>query len=84
MPMGKFLIYTIAGSTIWNTVLLVMGSVVGENWVNMLNIFDQYSHIVLIILMIVFVIGCIIFYNKKTNNFFFKRKKINQKDSSTD
>lgn len=84
MPMGKFLIYTIAGSTIWNTVLLVMGSVVGENWVNMLNIFDQYSHIVLIILMIVFVISCIIFYNKKTNNFFFKRKKINQKDSSTD
>ena len=84
MPMGKFLIYTIAGSTIWNTVLLVMGSIVGENWENMLNIFDQYSHITLIVLVIIFIVACVIFYNKKTNNFFFKRKKISEKDSSTD
>ena len=84
MPMPKFLIYTITGSTIWNTVLLVMGSIVGENWENMLSIFDQYSHITLIVLAIIFVIACVIFYNKKTNNFFFKRKKVKEKDSSTD
>lgn len=84
MPMPKFLIYTITGSTIWNTVLLVMGSIVGENWENMLNIFDQYSHITLIVLAIIFVIACVIFYNKKTNNFFFKRKKVKEEDSSTD
>ena len=83
MPMPKFLIYTITGSTIWNTVLLVMGSIVGENWENMLSIFDQYSHITLIVLAIIFVIACVIFYNKKTNNFFFKRKKVKE-DSSTD
>ena len=47
MPMGKFLIYTITGSTIWNTVLIVIGSIVGENWTNILGIFDNYSHIVL-------------------------------------
>ena len=75
MPMPKFLIYTITGSTIWNTVLLVMGSIVGENWENMLSIFDQYSHITLIVLAIIFVIACVIFYNKKTNNFFSKEKK---------
>lgn len=84
MPMPKFLIYTITGSTIWNTVLLVMGSIVGENWENMLSIFDQYSHITLIVLAIIFVIACVIFYNKKTNNFFFKRKKVKEEDSSTD
>ena len=83
MPMPKFLIYTITGSTIWNTVLLVMGSIVGENWENMLSIFDQYSHITLIVLAIIFVIACVIFYNKKTNNFFFKRKKVKE-DSATD
>ena len=84
MPMPKFLIYTITGSTIWNTVLLVMGSIVGEKREKMLSIFDQYSHITLIVLAIIFVIACVIFYNKKTNNFFFKRKKVKEEDSSTD
>ena len=31
MPMKKFLIYTIAGSAIWNTALTIAGSIVGEN-----------------------------------------------------
>ena len=65
MPMLKFLIYTIAGSTIWNTVLIVIGNMVGENWVNILNIFEQYSHITLIVLVIIFVVGVYIFYWNK-------------------
>ena len=40
MPMLKFLIYTIVGSAIWNTVLIIAGNMVGENWVNILNIFE--------------------------------------------
>ena len=74
MPMGKFLIYTISGSAVWNTVLLTIGNKVGENWANMLTIFDQYSHITLAVLAIVSVIGCLLFYWKKTNKFIFKRK----------
>lgn len=66
MPMLKFLIYTIAGSTIWNTVLIVIGNKVGENWVNILNIFENYSHITLIVLILIFIIACFIFYYKKT------------------
>lgn len=65
MPMVKFLIYTIAGSTVWNTVLITIGNKVGENWVNILNIFDQYSHITLIVLIIIFIVACIVFYKKK-------------------
>ena len=48
MPMLKFLVYTILGSLIWNLVLIVIGSIVGENWVSILNIFDTYSHLVVI------------------------------------
>ena len=66
MPMLKFLIYTIAGSTIWNTVLIVIGNKVGENWVNILNIFENYSNITLIVLILIFIIACFIFYYKKT------------------
>ena len=70
MPMGKFLFYTIAGSLIWNTVLIVIGSILGENWESILNIFDTYSNIVLVLLVIIFVVGVYLFYhtkNKKKN-----------------
>lgn len=83
MPMGKFLIYTLAGSAVWNTVLLTIGNIVGENWTNMLAIFDQYSHITLTVLAIIFVIACLLFYWKKTNKFIFK-KKIYYLGDSTD
>ena len=38
MPMGKFLLYTTVGSLIWNTVLIILGAIVGENWTSILNI----------------------------------------------
>ena len=65
MPMGKFLIYTIAGSLIWNTVLTVLGSSFGENWESILEIFNRYSHIVVILLIIAFVVFVSIFYSKR-------------------
>ena len=65
MAMGKFLVYTITGSLIWNVVLIVMGSIVGENWTSILEIFDTYSHIVLILLIIIFIALVFIFYKKK-------------------
>ena len=65
MPMKKFLLYTAAGSLIWNAALTIAGSIVGENWTNIVDIMDQYSHIILILLIIIFVIAVIIFYKKR-------------------
>ena len=65
MPLGKFFLYTTVGSLIWNTVLIIIGAVVGENWKSILNIFDTYSHIVLVLLVIIFVVGVYLFYHKK-------------------
>ena len=67
MAMGKFLVYTITGSLIWNVVLIVTGSIVGENWTSILEIFDTYSHIVLILLIIIFIALVFIFYRKRLN-----------------
>lgn len=72
MPMKKFLIYTTAGSLIWNSALTIAGSIVGENWTDILEIMDQYSHIIVIALAVLFIIALIIFYSKK-------RKKSNAK-----
>ena len=68
MPMVKFLLYTTFGSLIWNTVLIVIGSIVGNNWESILNIFDTYSHIILVLLVIIFIVGVYIFYRKKSKN----------------
>lgn len=65
MPMAKFLLYTTVGSAIWNTVLIVIGNRVGENWESILGVFDQYSHIVLILLILIFGLFIVWFYTKK-------------------
>ena len=69
MPMKKFLIYTTAGSLIWNAALTIAGSIVGENWTSIVDIMDQYSHIILVLLIIIFIVAVAVFYKK--------RKKIN-------
>ena len=56
MSMSKFLLYTFAGSSIWNTVLLLIGNRVGNNWKDILYIMNQYSHIVLILLILALII----------------------------
>lgn len=65
MPMGKFLIYTTVGTMIWNTVLTILGNKVGENWEDILLIFENYSHIAAIVLVIIFIVGVYYFYHKK-------------------
>lgn len=65
MPMLKFLIYTTFGSLIWNTVLVVIGNRVGENWTSILDILDKYSHIVLVLLIIIAIVCIYLFYSKK-------------------
>ena len=56
MPIVKFLIYTTVGSFIWNTVLIILGYILGENYISVLKILDTYSNIVIFILVIIFII----------------------------
>lgn len=65
MPLGKFTLYTVVGSLIWNTVLSIAGQAVGANWESILAIFEQYSHIAAIVLVILGVGAIVWFYSKK-------------------
>ena len=65
MPMKKFLLYSAAGTLIWNTVLVTLGSIMGKNWKNIVSFMNQYSHIALIILVILFIAAVIYFYSKR-------------------
>lgn len=65
MPFGRFLILTTIGSSIWNTVLIVIGSIVGESWEKIVAIVNEYAVITVVVLAIVFIIGVIFFYKKR-------------------
>ena len=78
MPMGKFLVYTTAGSVIWNTVLVIAGNMVGEKWEDILQIFSDYSHITLVVLIIIFVVGVVWFYRSKSKKVKAKKDDIQE------
>lgn len=56
MPIIKFFTYTTIGSLIWNTVLIILGYVLGENYKSVLKILDTYSYIVILVLVIIFIV----------------------------
>ena len=71
MPMLKFLLYTVAGSAVWNTILVVIGHNLGNNWESILGFFDSLSHVVAIICAVIFVSAMIWwfgFYRRRKNN----------------
>ena len=67
MPFTKFLILTTLGTLIWNTVLTILGSIMGENWYIIASIIENYATVVLVILIILFIIGIILFYKSRKN-----------------
>lgn len=73
MKIPTFLLYTFLGTLIWNTVLTVLGSVLGENWTKLVDIINTYSKVVLVIILILFIIGVIVFYKTRA------KKKKNKK-----
>ena len=73
MNVPKFLVYTTIGSLIWNTVLVVIGAALGDNWEKLVLVMDEYSNIALILIIILFIVIVFMFYKSK-----FKQKKINR------
>lgn len=47
-----FLILTTIGSIIWNTVIILIGNILGSKWTNISHILSTYKHLLLIILFI--------------------------------
>jgi membrane protein DedA with SNARE-associated domain len=68
MPLGRFLIYTTVGTMIWNSLLLLGGILLGQNWTRMMDFVDQYKVVVYILIAIVAVawVFYMIFVRPKT------------------
>lgn len=65
MPMGIFLIYTIVGTIIWNTLLVSLGALLGVSWEKLAWLVGEYSNIMLIVLTISAASGIIWFYRTR-------------------
>lgn len=67
MKLSLFIILTTIGSLIWNTVLVILGSVAGKSWNKIAGAIDAYSKVTLVVLGLIFIIGIFIYYKKKTS-----------------
>ncbi len=70
MPMAKFLLFTVTGTIVWNTLLVMLGAAAGASWERIAVYFDTFSTIVLVILIAVIAVLAYLFYKKR-----FVRKK---------
>jgi membrane protein DedA with SNARE-associated domain len=69
MPLIKFIIYTLGGSLIWNTVLVCIGAFAGDKRDYILNIIDNASNVILLLIIFGIIIFIYRFYKKKKTNF---------------
>ena len=67
MNIGKFLIYTTLGTSIWNIILVYLGAYAGANWESILKYMNTYSYIAVAVLAVAG-IGFVIWFIKKREN----------------
>lgn len=72
MRFGYFLLFTTAGTLIWNMVLVIAGALVGDQWENILAFMDLYSHIVYIVLGVVLAAAAVFFLVRRRR----RKKKV--------
>lgn len=65
MPFKHFVFFTTIGTLIWNTVLVILGSFMGENWTKIVELLEKYKYIALIFISIILIIGIVIKYKNK-------------------
>lgn len=73
----KFTAYTLVGSAVWNTVLVFLGNLLGENWKVILGYLDMYQWAVAAIIVVIF--AAFVVYH-----FFLKNKIKNRKSEKKD
>lgn len=65
MKLSKFIFYSFLGTVIWNSVLVILGSIVGEKWESIVSVMNAYSSTVVVIIGICIVGGIIYYLIKK-------------------
>ena len=67
MKLKPFIIFTFLGSLIWNTILVILGYFVGDNWESVVDFVSKYTFIAVIIMIILLITGIILLVVKRKN-----------------
>ena len=65
MPIWEFLVFSTLGTAIWNTILIYLGALAGENWENIIGYLDTYSYVICIAVAVALIILIIIRMKRK-------------------
>lgn len=65
MKFGLFLLFTTAGTLIWNIILVSLGAALGESWEDILHFMEIYSNIAYALIAVGIVVFVILFIRKK-------------------
>ncbi len=65
MSIFKFLLYTTIGSLVWNSIIIVIGYIVGDNFLVINEVLKKYSYIFVALIII---IGVIVIFRKRRKN----------------
>lgn len=70
MKFSVFLIFTILGSLIWNTILVLLGVIASDSWSKIVDGTDIFTKVSIVAMGLIAVIAVFIFYKKR------KRKEV--------
>lgn len=70
MPIPRFIVLTTLGSTIWNTLLVGAGYILGENWQKVETVVGNFSTVIVVILIVLVLawVGWKIYQRKKAKD----------------
>ncbi|MFD2629050.1 DedA family protein [Oceanobacillus kapialis] len=65
MKFGRFMLFTVIGTLIWNSILITIGVILGESWNEITQYMSVYSSIVYVILAVVVVVLFYLYLKKR-------------------
>ena len=68
MNLFKFSLFSFLGSLIWNSVLILLGNILGNNFTLVVDVLKKYSNITLILMIIFLIVFTVIKKRRKINN----------------
>lgn len=67
MKFWVFLLFTMIGTGIWNTVLVITGALLGRSWTDILQFLTVYSFVAYILIAVVFLLMLVFFFRRGRN-----------------
>lgn len=67
MKFWVFLLFTMIGTGIWNTVLVITGALLGRSWTDILQFLTVYSFVAYILIAVVFLLILVFFFRRGRN-----------------